>query len=150
VFNDESNSKHTSRGYCTLNMALKRLRLYTVCHTHYSCGGTSYTVLLVISERLTTADRMILFVVAFFAECFHWSHAVPTVPVAVASFIVLMLVMWSWRTLGGSTSECSEHWQWDMREWIKDARRIRRILAVLFTLSTGRRKNDGRLSSSVA
>jgi len=91
-------------------------------------------------------DRMILFVVAFFAECFHWSHAVPTVPVAVASFIVLMLVMWSWRTLGGSTVECSE--QWDIREWIKDVRKG--MLAVLFTFSTGRRESDGCLPSAVA
>lgn len=123
----KSISKHTFRAWCTLSMALKRLRLYTACRTRYSCGGTSDAFPLVKFKRLTIADRMIFFVIAFFTECFHWSGVVPLVPVSVSSLIVLVLVLWSLRTLRTSRQDIG-----------------RRMLAVLRSFASGGREFDSR------
>ncbi|KAG1729272.1 hypothetical protein EDB19DRAFT_1642021 [Suillus lakei] len=76
---------------------------------------------------------MIFFVLAFFTECFHNSNAVPSVPVSVAALIVLVLVVWSCNTLGGSnlSAECkylfrsvlaAARWIKDLPRWISVAR----------------------------
>ena len=68
---------------------------------HCSCGGSSDTVSVVKIKRLTAADRIIFFVVVFFTGCFRRSGPVPLVHVRVSSLTVLVLVLWSLRTLGG-------------------------------------------------
>lgn len=67
---------------------------------------------------------MIFFVLAFFTECFHNSSAVPSVPVSVAAFIVLVLVGWSCHTLGNSnfSAECGHFSEsvLAVARWIKE------------------------------
>lgn len=79
---------------------------------------------------------MIFFVLAFFTECFHNSSAVPSVPVSVAAFIVLVLVGWSYHTLGNSnlSAECGHFSEsvLTVAMWIKELPRW--ILAVVRSL----------------
>lgn len=76
---------------------------------------------------------MIFFVLAFFTECFHNSSAVPSVPVSVAAFVVLVLVGWSCHTLGNSnfSAECGHFSEsvLAVARWIKELPRW--ILAVV-------------------
>lgn len=101
-----------------------------------SCGGTFDHDFPCLFEVLTTADSMIFFVLAFFTECFHNSSAVPSVPVSVAAFIVLVLVGWSCHTLGNSnfSAECGHFSEsvLTVARWIKELPRW--ILAVVRSL----------------
>jgi hypothetical protein len=106
---------------------------------HCSCGGSSDTVSVVKIKRLTTADRIIFFVVAFFTECFRHSGPVPLVPVSVSSLTVLVLILWSLRTLGG------ENW-FLATNWVSDVRR--RIVSGVFSLTIRAREVDSRLQVS--
>lgn len=94
---------------------------------------------------LTTADRIILFVVAFFTECFRHSGPVPLVPVSVSSLTVLVLVLWSLRTLGDSRFAGGEHLL-TAAKWINGVRR--RILSRVFSFTTRARELDSRLQAS--
>jgi len=90
-----------------------------------------------------------MFVVAFFTECFHRSGPVPLVPVSVSSLTVLVLVLWSLRTLGDSGYACGEHWLMAAK-WINGVRRM--ILSGVFSLTTRSRARevDSRLQVSPA
>lgn len=106
-----------------------------------------YVRLSPISFRLlTTADRMIFFVIAFLAESFRNPAAVPLVPVGVTALIVLVLVGWS--------SSCHKLGDPNLRagcgylsesvlaagKWVKDL--PRRIPAVLRSCASVSEKNQ--------
>jgi len=85
---------------------------------------------------------MIFFVIAFLTECFHSSGAVPLVPVSVLSLTVLVLVLWSFQTLGKSSFADNKHW-FMIVKWIKGVPRT--ILAAACSLRTRSREPDSRL-----
>ncbi|KAG2069582.1 hypothetical protein BDR04DRAFT_1101474 [Suillus decipiens] len=69
---------------------------------------------------------MIFFVLAFFTECFRHSSVVPSVPVSVMALTVLVLVGWSYHTLGDSVGRgqlsgsvlVAVKWVKDLPRWI--------------------------------